>query len=545
VFSVTTDPAPNMSFQGAPSPRAGRSDPSPGNDGFAALVDNGPPANGNKARADSSHARAQEQTASQRRSDDAAANAADGRRSRDTAAADRAARSDLDDRDVNARQRADDAADAEANDEAPPRVGATPADAAPAPSTESRVYDQPSVTDSTADQPVPLPQDAAAVTVPDAVAVPIAAATASTEAAPALPASGIVTAPLAIAAAAIAASTSAVAAMGQAKFDSTATAAAASDAGADANTAAQAAARAVIAASAGQPATPTDASPAAGTALAAAAVAVPKGTMPPKTPAAQPGTAASDDLNPAPVSADSAATATSTPASATTVAPQTAVAGQDNAGPGALDAAKADGSAATLASAANAPGRAHQELAPAGQAPIDPAVQTVSPIQPQLHSGPVAATAAALTRVTAATDAAVPLSGLALEIAVSVQSGRSRFEIRLDPAELGRIDVRIDVDRNGLVTSHLMVEKLETLSMLRQDAAQLQRALDDAGLSTGNSGLQFSLRDQSSSDQNDGGRSGPDAHRLIVNEEDGVAAGVAGRTYGRMLGSSGGVDIRV
>ena len=84
--------------------------------------------------------------------------------------------------------------------------------------------------------------------------------------------------------------------------------------------------------------------------------------------------------------------------------------------------------------------------------------------------------------VTAASKAAVPLSGLAVEIAASARSGKSRFEIRLDPADLGRIDVRIDVDRNGQVTSHLTVEKPETLSMLRQDAPQLQRALDDAGL---------------------------------------------------------------
>jgi flagellar hook-length control protein FliK len=147
--------------------------------------------------------------------------------------------------------------------------------------------------------------------------------------------------------------------------------------------------------------------------------------------------------------------------------------------------------------------------------------------------------------VTTATNAAVPLSGLALEIAVSARSGKSRFEIRLDPAELGRIDVRIDVDRNGEVTSHLKVEKPETLSMLRQDASQLQRALDDAGLRTGNGGLQFSLRDQSSSGQNNDGGSGRNAHRLIVGEEDSIPAAVAGRTYGRMLGSSTGVDIRV
>lgn len=147
--------------------------------------------------------------------------------------------------------------------------------------------------------------------------------------------------------------------------------------------------------------------------------------------------------------------------------------------------------------------------------------------------------------MTAATNGAVPLNGLALEIATSVKGGKSRFEIRLDPADLGRIDVRIDVDRNGQVTSHLTVEKPETLSLLRQDAPQLQRALDDAGLKTGSGGLQFSLRDQSSSSQNGGNDSSSNAQRLVIGEEDATPATVAGRTYGRSFGSSSGVDIRV
>jgi flagellar hook-length control protein FliK len=148
--------------------------------------------------------------------------------------------------------------------------------------------------------------------------------------------------------------------------------------------------------------------------------------------------------------------------------------------------------------------------------------------------------------VTAATNAAVPLSGLALEIAASAKNGKSSFEIRLDPADLGRIDVRIDVDRNGQMTSHLMVEKPETLSMLQQDAPHLQRALDDAGFKTGDGGLQFSLRDQSSSGQNnDGSGTGRNAQRLVISNEESIPAAAAGRTYGRMLGSSSGVDIRV
>ena len=135
--------------------------------------------------------------------------------------------------------------------------------------------------------------------------------------------------------------------------------------------------------------------------------------------------------------------------------------------------------------------------------------------------------------MTAVSNAAVPLSGLALEIAVSARSGKSRFEIRLDPADLGRIDVRIDVDRSGRVTSHLTVEKPETLSMLRQDAPQLQRALDDAGLKTGNGGLQFSLRDQSSSRTDDGNETGRNAQRLVIGDDETIPAAVAGRTYGR------------
>ena len=85
----------------------------------------------------------------------------------------------------------------------------------------------------------------------------------------------------------------------------------------------------------------------------------------------------------------------------------------------------------------------------------------------------------------------------------------------------------IDVDSSGQVTSHLTVEKPETLSMLQQDAPQLQRALDDAGLKTGNGGLQFSLRDQSSSGQNDGSASGRTAQRLIISDENTVPAAVA------------------
>jgi flagellar hook-length control protein FliK len=236
--------------------------------------------------------------------------------------------------------------------------------------------------------------------------------------------------------------------------------------------------------------------------------------------------------------------ATTEAANNNNVTPQPTIAGN-----GALDSSKAD--------AANAPSPAlttalsaneHSPAAGTGHTVTDPSdagAQLTGAIQPQPTSPPITAAPVAALSATVATNAAVPLSGLALEIAVSARSGKSRFEIRLDPADLGRIDVRIDVDRNGQVTSHLSVEKPETLSLLRQDAPQLQQALNDAGLKTGNGGLQFSLRDQSSSGQNSGNEAGRNAQRLIISDEDAAPAVIAGRGYGRTAGSSSGVDIRV
>jgi flagellar hook-length control protein FliK len=164
--------------------------------------------------------------------------------------------------------------------------------------------------------------------------------------------------------------------------------------------------------------------------------------------------------------------------------------------------------------------------------------------QPQIQSN-TATPATPQYNVAVVTGAAVPLNGLAVQIAVTALSGKSRFEIRLDPADLGRIDVRLDVDHQGRVTSHLTVEKPETLAMLRQDAPQLQRALQDAGLKTGDGGLQFSLRDQSSQEQNArDGTGGRHNQRLIVTEED-IPVAAAGRNYGRVFESNRGLDIRV
>jgi flagellar hook-length control protein FliK len=239
------------------------------------------------------------------------------------------------------------------------------------------------------------------------------------------------------------------------------------------------------------------------------------------------------------------ATAPAEPSHGKTVQ-QPGAAGQETSNNALGDAARTPGQSSQSSSAPSPHGKSILATAQTPAPAVDASAQAAAAL-PQQVSSVASTTQAGPVSVTQATGAHVPVSGLAVEIAASVQSGKTRFEVRLDPADLGRIDVRIDVDRNGQVTSHLTVEKPETLSMLRQDAPQLQQALNDAGLKSSGSGLQFSLRDQSSSGQNNGSNNQPgdQPQRLIVSDEETVPSLVVGRSYGRALGSGGGVDIRV
>ncbi len=91
-----------------------------------------------------------------------------------------------------------------------------------------------------------------------------------------------------------------------------------------------------------------------------------------------------------------------------------------------------------------------------------------------------------------------------MAIAARAQSGSNQFDIRLDPPELGRVDVRLDVDRDGQATTHMTADRADTLELLQSQQPQLQRAFEQAGLRTADNGLQFSLRDQSFTGQNNG-----------------------------------------
>jgi flagellar hook-length control protein FliK len=139
---------------------------------------------------------------------------------------------------------------------------------------------------------------------------------------------------------------------------------------------------------------------------------------------------------------------------------------------------------------------------------------------------------------------AVPLNGVAIEIAGKASEGSNHFEIRLDPPDLGRIEVRLDVDKDGNTTTHMIADRSDTLNLLRNDSSDLQRALQDAGLKTSDNGLQFSLRDQSMGQQQSNAPT-PGAAQIVVNDDKLAASETTPRSYPRLAGMGGGIDIRV
>lgn len=130
--------------------------------------------------------------------------------------------------------------------------------------------------------------------------------------------------------------------------------------------------------------------------------------------------------------------------------------------------------------------------------------------KPQVSSNAVAPNFAMTAQVNAPVSAQtqsvadatrVPVEQLAVEIATRAGKGERRFDIRLDPPELGRIDVRLEIDGKGNTTAKLIVERAETLDMLQRDARGLEKALQNAGLKTDAGGLQFSLQQDAQTQQ--------------------------------------------
>ncbi|MBL28035.1 MAG: hypothetical protein CMM50_10870 [Rhodospirillaceae bacterium] len=137
-----------------------------------------------------------------------------------------------------------------------------------------------------------------------------------------------------------------------------------------------------------------------------------------------------------------------------------------------------------------------------------------------------------------------PVNQVAVQIATAAKNGIDRISLQLDPAELGRIDVSLDIADDGHVTARVTADRPETLDMLQRDARGLEKALQDAGLKMDGNGLSFDLREQAEQQPSFAEHTGRGPSRSA---EDGVVtadAGAVDAAY-QYLDANRALDIRV
>lgn len=92
--------------------------------------------------------------------------------------------------------------------------------------------------------------------------------------------------------------------------------------------------------------------------------------------------------------------------------------------------------------------------------------------------------------------AAAPLvAHVAVHVAQAAGDGSDRISLKLSPAELGRIDVKLEFGPEGRIHAVFAADRPHTLELLQRDARELARALQDAGLQADSGSLSFNLRD--------------------------------------------------
>jgi Meckel syndrome type 1 protein len=84
------------------------------------------------------------------------------------------------------------------------------------------------------------------------------------------------------------------------------------------------------------------------------------------------------------------------------------------------------------------------------------------------------------------------VASLAAQIVKKLEGQSTRFDLELDPAGLGKVDVRIEIGAHGRLTAAMTCDNPQAAAELRSRATELQRALEQAGFDL-SGGLSFDV----------------------------------------------------
>lgn len=172
---------------------------------------------------------------------------------------------------------------------------------------------------------------------------------------------------------------------------------------------------------------------------------------------------------------------------------------------------------------------------------------------PQATSTLASATAAPQHTATAVVRGSPEtVANLAADILKKLDGQSTRFDVELDPAGLGKVDVRVEIGAHGRLTASLTFDNPQAAAELRGRSGELHRALEQAGFDT-SGGFSFtSGGDQSGQglagqqqQQNDPGGWRGRAFQAALNVADEASEGALAGSIQLQRRTDSGVDIRI
>ncbi len=98
------------------------------------------------------------------------------------------------------------------------------------------------------------------------------------------------------------------------------------------------------------------------------------------------------------------------------------------------------------------------------------------------------------------------------------ESGPQTISMRLDPPELGKLQVEMKYKKGDPLKVHVVLEKADTATMFQKDAHALESALKDAGVQLDGSSLSFEFSQDNSAFRQAMGKESPSASPRAISE---------------------------
>ncbi len=132
-----------------------------------------------------------------------------------------------------------------------------------------------------------------------------------------------------------------------------------------------------------------------------------------------------------------------------------------------------------------------------------------------------------------------------VNITKSAVKGVDKVEIQLKPEDLGHIEVKMQIGKDGKLQAHIVASRPETAEMLQKDISSLQKAFNDAGFQTDEGSLSFSFRNEG---QSNGEQEKNNLRNFIgqaLEQENAMDAAGNDMLYSGNLNGTNGLNIRV